>query len=106
MIAGGSIASVVILILVIALVVVYRKYRHSMNYPVHVVAPRFDSSYDYEEGYTTTPTIHPPRARDVNRVHYENTAPFSDYSTSIPPEYLQQESEDSYDEGDYDYYVN
>ena len=57
-------------------------------------------------GFAMVPTIHPPRARDVNRVHYENTAPFSDYSTSIPPEYLQQESEDSYDEGDYDYYVN
>ena len=26
--------------------------------------------------------------------------------TSIPPEYLQQESDGSYDEGEYDYYVN
>ena len=96
MIAGGSIASVVILGLAIALVVVFRKYQHSMNYPVHVVAPRFGPSVDYEEGYTTRPTIHPLRARDQD--HQE---PFSDYTTDIP-EYLQTNSQDYYDEdGDY-----
>ena len=48
----------------------------------------------------------PSHQLSTNRGNNENTAPFSDYSTSIPPEYLQQESDGSYDEGEYDYYVN
>ena len=97
-IVGGSVGGVVILILVIALVVVYRKYRHSMNYPVHVVAPRFGPSYDYEEGYTDCVA-----SREDNE---ESEQPFSDYTTDIP-DYLQtssRENDDYYDEdGDGDY---